>query len=229
MGHKVNPTIFRIGQTTDWKSRWFSRKNYNKFLEQDSVVREWLQKKLAKAGLDRIEIERSANQINAIIFSARPGLIIGRGGAGVEALKNDLQKKLNKINRDQQPPELKLSIEEVKDANSKAAVIAGMIAEQIEKRMPYRRVLKQFLEKVSQTKGVLGVKIVLGGRLDGAEISRREWLSKGKIPLQTLRADIDYATATAFTTYGTVGVKVWIYKGEVFDKQEEKSKDKSSK
>ncbi len=229
MGHKVNPTVFRIGQTTDWKSRWFSKRNYNIFLGQDLTIREWLQKKLAKAGLDRVEIERSANQINAIIFTARPGLIIGRGGAGVEALRKELQKKLNKISRGQQTPEVKLSIEEIRDANSRAAVVAGMIAEQIEKRMPYRRVLKQFLEKISQTKGVQGVKIVLGGRLDGAEISRREWLYKGKIPLQTLRADIDYATATAFTTYGTVGIKVWIYKGEIFEKKKEEPKDGTAK
>ncbi|PJE59840.1 MAG: 30S ribosomal protein S3 [Candidatus Portnoybacteria bacterium CG10_big_fil_rev_8_21_14_0_10_44_7] len=216
MGRKVHPFIFRIGQTTNWKSRWFLQKNYALFLEQDVRMRDFLEKKLKRAGLDRVEIERSAGKIDVHVFSARPGLIIGRGGSGVEELRKTLQKIVDKKSTAQKQT-VKLNIEEVRDVNAKAMVVAGQIVEQIEKRMPFRRVLKQTLEKVAQSKGVLGVKIAVAGRLNGAEIARREWLSKGKIPLQTLRANIDYATATAFTTYGTIGVKVWIYKGEVFE------------
>lgn len=231
MGHKVHPFVFRIGQTKNWKSRWFSQKKYALFLEQDTVVREFLEKKLARSGLDRIEIERSAGKINIIVFSARPGLIIGRGGSGVEELKKQLQKLVNKHSQDKKGPIVEISIEEVRDANARAMVVAGTIVEQIEKRMPYRRVLKMTLDKVSQTKGVLGVKIAVAGRLNGADIARKEWLSEGKIPLQTLRADVDYASTTAHTTYGTIGVKVWIYKGEVFNQSDqdlpEKEKEKT--
>jgi len=228
MGHKVHPTIFRMGKTTNWRSRWFADKKYTLYLEQDVAIRALLSKKLAKAGLDRVEVERSANRVNVIVHAARPGLIIGRGGSGVEEMKKELQKLVNKKSPEGKGVEVKVAIEEVRDGNAKAAVVAGTIVEQIEKRTPFRRVLKQTLEKVSQTKGVEGVKIVVSGRLDGSEIARREWLSDGKIPLQTIRADVDYATATAFTTYGTVGIKVWIYRGEIFEKTAESGKDEKA-
>jgi len=219
MGQKVNPVVFRIGHTEEWKSRWYSKKDYKTYLKQDVTLRDFLTKKLAKAAVDRIEIERSANIINVIIKTARPGIIIGRGGGGIEQIKEDIMKILTQGKTGPiRKFELKLEVEEVKGPESRAAIVAQNIAEQIEKRISYRRVLKQSLEKAMQSKEVEGAKIMIKGRLDGAEIARTEWLAKGKIPLQTLRAKIDFAKATAYTTYGTVGVKVWIYKGEQFDK-----------
>lgn len=215
MGQKVHPMIFRIGQTTDWKSRWFNQKKYKNYLKEDLKIRDFITSKLAKAGLERIEIERSANLIRIIIYTSRPGLIIGRGGTGIDQLREQLQK----IIRSGQKPikqELRLEIEEIKQPESHANIMAQIIAEQIERRIPYRRVIKQALDRISQNKNVEGAKVMIKGRLDGAEIARKEWLSKGKIPLQTLRANIDYAWSTAYTTYGTVGIKVWIYKGEIF-------------
>ncbi len=178
-------------------------------------------KKLAKAGVDKIEIERSGNAVNVIVKTARPGLIIGRGGSGVDQIKEDIKKIVAKGQAVGAPKfEVRLEIEEVKNPDSHAAISAQNMAEQIEKRLPFRRVLKQTLEKILQSKEVRGAKIMMKGRLGGAEIARTEWLAKGSIPLHTLRAIIDYAQATAFTTYGTVGIKVWVYKGEVFDKKE---------
>ncbi|MBU2264567.1 30S ribosomal protein S3, partial [Patescibacteria group bacterium] len=179
--------------------------------------------KLTKAGVDKIEIERSANFLSVIIVAARPGLIIGRGGSGVEDLKKEIKSLLARKLKKAVKMDLRLTIEEVKDAEIRASIVAQGIAEQIEKRLPFRRVLKQTIERVAQSRDVQGVKIMMGGRLDGNEIARHEWLRKGRIPLQTLRADIDYAQVTAFTTYGTVGIKVWIYKKEeVVKKKEEK-------
>jgi len=219
MGQKVHPVGFRLGMTQNWKSRWFSKNKYQEFLEEDFAIRGFLTKKLQKTGIDKVEIERSANAINVIIFSSRPGLLIGRGGAGIEDLKkevlNFLQKKFKKSFKN----ELKISIEEVKNPESKATVVAQNIADQIEKRIPFRRTLKQGLEKIMQSKDVQGAKIMIGGRLDGGEIARREWLAKGKIPLQTLRANVEYADTTAFTTYGTVGIKVWVYFKDIFKKE----------
>lgn len=215
MGQKVNPVAFRLGFTQNWKSRWFNKKKYQEFLKEDFLIRSFLTKKLAKAGLDKIEIERSANSINVIINAARPGLIIGRGGSGIEDLKKATKQYLLRKIRLPLKTDLRLSVEEVKAAESKAAVMAQNMAEQIEKRIPYRRVIRQALERILQNKEVQGAKVMVGGRLDGNEIARREKLYKGKIPLQTLRANIDYAQVTAYTTYGTVGIKVWIYKKEV--------------
>jgi len=214
MGQKVNPVGFRVGITQDWKSHWFSKNKYPEFLEQDLIIRGFLAKKLAKAGVDKIEVDRSANATSVIIYAARPGLIIGRGGAGIEDLKSELKRLLNKKMKLSLKADLKLSVEEIKGPETRAAVVAQGIAEQIEKRMPFRRTMKQALERVMQSKDVLGAKIKIKGRLDGNEIARKEWLRKGRIPLQTLRAGIDYAQATAFTAYGTVGIKVWIYKKE---------------
>jgi len=185
------------------------------FLAEDTKIRDFIYGKLSKAGLAKIEIERAANAVKIIIYTSRPGLIIGRGGTGVEQLRLDLQRIVAK-QRHKEKIELRLEIEEIRQSDVSAPIVAQGIAEQIEKRMLYRRVMKQTLEKIMQNKSVEGAKVMLKGRLDGSEIARREWLAKGRIPLQTLRANIDFGQATAFTTYGTVGIKVWIYKGEIF-------------
>ena len=212
MGQKVNPVAFRLGFSQNWRSRWFNKAKFQQFLKEDFLIREFLIKKLAKAGLDKVEIERSANTINVMIHAARPGIIIGRGGSGIEDIKRACKQHLLRKIRLPLKTDLRLSVEEVKGAESKAAVVAQGMVEQIEKRIPYRRVLRQTLERILQNKEVQGAKVMVGGRLDGNEIARREKLYKGKIPLHTLRANIDYAQATAFTTFGTVGIKVWIYK-----------------
>lgn len=221
MGQKVNPVAFRLGGVQNWKSRWFTTKRYQEFLKEDYLIRNFLLAKLIKAGVDRIDIERSANFLEVIIQAARPGLIIGRGGSGIEDLKKAIKSLLHRKLGKPLKIDLKLSIEELKNAEIKAAPVAQGIAEQIEKRLPFRRVMKQAVERISQSRDVLGVKVMIGGRLDGNEIARREWLRKGRIPLQTLRADIDFAQTTAFTTYGTIGIKVWIYRKEEVEKKKE--------
>ncbi len=218
MGQKVNPVAFRLGGTQNWKSRWFTTKRYQEFLKEDYLIRNFLTTKLVKAGVDRIEIERSANFLEVIIQAARPGLIIGRGGSGIEDLKKEVRSLLARKLKKPLKMDLRLSVEEVKDADIRAAVVGQGMVEQLEKRLPFRRVLRQTIERVAQSRDVQGVKIMVGGRLDGNEIARREWLRKGSIPLQTMRADIDYAQTTAFTTYGTIGIKVWVYKKEEVSK-----------
>lgn len=214
MGHKINPTSFRLKITETWKSRWFSKGNFAKQLQEDVKIREYLAKHLRNAGLVRIDIERMGDgTITVIIKTTKPGLIIGKGGAGIEELKKKIKTKLS-IKK-----ELKVNIEEIREVNLQAQVIANGIAEQIEKRVAFRKLMKQTLEQVMNA-GAKGVKVAIGGRLNGAEIARTEHLSQGKIPLHTLRADIDFSRATAFTTYGTVGIKVWIYKGDVFEGRE---------
>lgn len=225
MGQKVNPVAFRLGGTQNWKSRWFTANKYQEFLKEDYLIRNFLTVKLAKAGLDGIEIERSANATEVIVKAARPGLIIGRGGGGIEDLKKEIKSLLHRKLKKAIKTDLRLSVEEVKNAEIKAAPVAQALVEQIEKRLPFRRVLRMGIEKISQSRDVLGVKIMMGGRLDGNEIARREWLRKGRIPLQTLRADIDYAQATAFTTYGTIGIKVWIYRKEEIVKKKDDRKN----
>ena len=214
MGHKINPTSLRLNITNDtWKSKWFSKANYSKQLKEDVLIREYLAKHLKKAGLVRTDIERTGDgTIVVIIKTTKPGLIIGKGGAGIEELKKKIKTKLA-IKK-----ELKVNIEEVREVNLQAQVIADGITEQIEKRVAFRKLMKQTLEQVMNA-GAKGVKVAIGGRLNGAEIARTEHLSQGKIPLHTLRADIDFARSTAFTTYGTVGVKIWIYKGDVFEEK----------
>lgn len=217
MGNKINPTSYRLNITETWKSKWFSKTNYVEMLREDVRIRQYLEDHLRKAGLSRIDIERKGDgTITVIIWTTKPGLLIGKGGGGAEELKKRIKTKL-KIKK-----ELKVNVEQVHDVNLHAAVIAGGIAEQIEKRVAFRRLMKQSLEAVMQA-GAKGVKVSIGGRLNGAEIARTEHLSSGKIPLHTLRADIDYAKATAHTTYGTIGIKVWIYKGDVFEKKETKA------
>jgi len=207
---KVHPKAFRIKEMTDWDSLGFYEKDFGKLLEEDFVIREFLKKKIGRFRVEKIEIERSLNKVKITIFSARPGLIIGRGGGGVEVLKKELEAKVFKNKRQ----EIKLEIKEIRDPWAQASLAAQWITQQIERRVPYRRVLKQALEKIMATKGVEGARVEVAGRLDGVEIARTEWLKKGRLPRQTLRADIDYARDRAYCSYGVVGVKVWIYKGE---------------
>lgn len=181
--------------------------------------------RLRHAHVESIEIERSPNVMQVFIKTSRPGLLIGRSGEGAEKLKNEIKNRLAKVRRrfgaaPSKNQELKLTIEEVRSPETHAAIAAQTIVDDLEKRMPFRRVIKQALEKIVSAKNVGGVKIAIKGRLDGAEMARYEWLKKGRIPLQTIRADVDYAGKTAFTTYGTIGVKVWVYKGDIFGKAE---------
>ena len=217
MAHKVHPKAFRVKETADWYSRWFERKNYVQSLREDFLIRDYLTEKLKECGVEHIEIERFAGKTNVIINSARPGLIIGRGGSGIEELKKQLVKLLPTAGKNARPKELRLEIREIKNPWESATLTAQWIAQQLERRMPFRKVLKQTIGKVTANKIVQGVKFEVSGRLGGAEIARREGLRKGRLPLQTLRADIDYGFYEANTTYGTIGVKVWIYKGDTFD------------
>lgn len=212
MSHKIHPFSFRIGINTDWKSKWLNKKNYSKYLKQDWDLRNFIKKKLSNAAVKEILIERSANLVNITIHSSRPGIVIGRGGTGIEDLKKALKNRL-----ENKKIEIRLEVQEVKSPGTHAQLVAQNIASELERRIPYRRVLKRALDRVSQEKIVKGAKILVSGRLNGAEIARSQWLSYGKIPLGTLRADIDFAESPAYTTYGVVGVKVWIYKGEVFE------------
>ncbi len=218
--HHVHPFIFRVGETRAWLSRWFSRKKQGEYLIEDTILREWLEKKLRQAHIKTVEFERSPNATQIIIKTARPGILIGRGGEGAERLKKEIQQKLRKIGKRfhiaPEKRDIKLTIEEVRFPETHAAVAAQMLADDLEKRLPFRRVLKQGLDKISASPQVQGVKISLKGRLGGAEMARYEHAKYGRIPLQTLRADVDYAHQTAYTSYGTIGVKVWIYKGDVF-------------
>ncbi len=213
MGNKVNPIGVRVGITSTWKSRWFGRKQtYRDQLRKDVLLREFVLDKWKAAAIAMVEIERSANAVHLMIHTARPGVLIGRGGTGIEDLTRVIKKRFfagKKV-------DLKVDVLEVKSPETNATLVGQQVAEQLEKRVAFRRVLKSMLDQVEANKSVQGVKIEICGRLGGAEMSRREWLSRGKIPLHTLRADIDFACVKAQTTYGVIGIKVWIYKGEKF-------------
>ncbi|MCJ7786899.1 30S ribosomal protein S3 [Patescibacteria group bacterium] len=215
MSHKVHPKVFRIKEVTDWDSRGFYKKNFPEYLKEDFEIREFLRKKLKNMGVEKIEIERFPRKLNIIITSARPGFIIGRGGGGVGELKKELERIFSKNRADKK--ELGIEIREIKDPWLSASLSAEWIAQQIEKRVHHRRVLKRALDKITAHKVVQGARVEVAGRLNGVMISRTEWLKKGRLPLQTLRAVIDYAKARAYCTYGVVGVKVWIYKGDKFE------------
>lgn len=218
MSHTVHPYSHRLGIIRDWKSRWFaSHKKFRDFLKADVLLREFLEKKLKGMYISSIEMERGDKSLRLIIKTSRPGVIIGRNGEGSVKLRNDVIKFLTK-HKLLLGQEIKMDIEEVRSPESNSAIVAQMIAEGLEKRMPFRRVMKQTVEKVMANRDVLGIKIYLGGRLGGADMARSEVLKKGRIPLQTLRADIDYATGRATIPQGDLGIKVWIYKGEIFDK-----------
>ena len=217
MSKTVHPYSFRLGILRNWKSRWFNLRNYKKLLKADILLKEWLQKKMQGMYVENIEIERGSSFLHIIVKTSRPGLLIGRKGGGSENLKKEIIKKLQKINAEI-PREVKLTIEEVSSPETQAGIMAQIIAENLEKRTPFRRVMKQALEKIISNKDVKGAKVALAGRLNGSEMSRREWLKKGRLPLQTLRADIDFARARASLPYGDIGIKVWIYRGEKFNK-----------
>lgn len=221
MSKVVHPYAHRLVILRDWKSRWFATKDYVKNLSVDVTIRGYLEKRLRGFYVSSVEIERGQNAIKITLRTSRPGMIIGRSGEGATKLKADIIKEIKRaklvISED-----IKLEIAEVPNPDADAKIVAFMIAEGLEKRLPYRRVMKQMIEKVMAVRGVHGVKLYLGGRLGGAEISRSEVLKRGSVPLQTFRADIDYARETARLSYGGLGIKVWIYKGEVFDKEEKK-------
>ena len=219
MSHSVHPYSHRLGIIRDWKSRWFSNgKDFRNALKADILLREYLEKKLRGTYVASIEMERNQKSFRIIIKTSRPGVIIGRSGDGTTKLRADITKFFTKHKLDI-PKDFKLDIEEIKSPESNAAVVAYMIAEGLEKRMPFRRVMKQTIEKVMANRDVQGVRVYLGGRLGGADMARSEELKKGRIPLQTLRADIDYAQEKAHMTYGDIGIKVWIYRGEIFKKK----------
>ncbi len=213
MGQKVHPNSFRLGTVYTWKSKWFSAREYRQLLAEDLHIRKWLKGKLRGSGVAKVEIERSPSSVNVIVHTAKPGLIIGRGGAQVEELKKAIKEKFLKANTN-----LQLTIQEVAKGAVSANVAAENMALEIEKRMPFRRVMKQAIDNVMKS-GALGVKVMCAGRLNGAEIARTEVLSAGTVPLQTIRAEVDYGRTVAHTTYGDIGIKVWVYKGEVFNNQ----------
>jgi len=207
MAHKVNPKIFRIGLTQGWTSVWFSKKNYQKNLKEDLEIRKFLEKKLGKGIIEEVKIERIGNKTVVIIKTPKPGVIIGRGGEGVELLSKIIRKMANS-------KEVRVDIEEVKEFSMSASMVAQQIAQDIERRVPYRRAVKRATFRVSQKKEVKGIKVKVKGRLNGAEIARSETFKSGNLPLQTLRGDVDYSEVRARCSYGTIGIKVWLYKGE---------------
>jgi len=223
MSHTVHPYSHRLGIIKDWKSRWFSEgAKFKDFLKADIAVREYLKKKLRGMYTSGVEIERSEKSVRIIIKTSRPGLLIGRSGEGAVKLRNDittLLKKKGLLGKE----ELKIDVEEIKSPESHAHIVSQMVAEALEKRLPFRRVLKSTIEKVMANRDVKGVRILLGGRLGGAEIARSEELKRGRIPLQTFRADIDFSRYEAKMTYGSIGIKTWIYRGDIFKEKSPKT------
>ena len=207
MGQKVHPTGFRVGVIRDWNSKWYAdSRNFADYLVEDQKIRKFLKKKLYLAGISKIEIERTAKSIKVNLYAAKPGIIIGKGGAGVESVRAELKKLIGK--------DININIVEVKNVDLDAQLVAENIAGQLERRISFRRAMKQCMQK-SVKAGALGIKTSVSGRLGGADMARTEFYKEGNIPLQTLRADIDYGFAEADTTYGKIDVKVWIYKGEI--------------
>jgi len=217
MSKKVHPYAHRLGILRDWKSRWFAgKKQYRDYLIGDVKIREFVMEQYRTASVSSVEIERSPKSTRVIIRTSRPGVIIGRQGEGAKKLRRDIVTMMNKNNL-QVTDDLKIDISEVQSPDSDAAVVAYSIADGLQKRLPFRRVIKQTLDRVMAVRGVKGARIVIGGRLNGAEMARTEEVKRGSIPLQTFRADIDFARERARLPYGTLGIKVWIYKGEVFE------------
>jgi len=227
MGQKVNPHGLRVGVIKDWDSKWYSEDKFADFLAEDYNIRKFLKKKLYAAGISKIEILRKAEKVEVVVFTQKPGIVIGKGGAGIETTKKDLQKFLGK-------KEISLDVQEVKKPDADAQLVAENIAQQLENRVSYRRAIKSCMTRTmkkdnrgNSITGALGIKACVSGRIGGADMARTEFYNEGTIPLQTLRADIDYGFAEADTTYGKVGVKVWIYKGEVLPTKGH-SEDKAS-
>ncbi len=221
MGQKVNPHGLRVGVIKDWDSKWYAEADFSDFLAEDYEIRKFLKKKLYSAGISRIEIERASDRVKVVIYTAKPGVVIGKGGAEIEVTKKELSKMTGK--------KVLVDIKEVKRPDKDAQLVAENIAQQLENRISFRRAMKSCMGRTMKS-GALGIKTSVSGRLGGADMARTEFYSEGTIPLQTLRADIDYGFAEADTTYGKVGVKVWIYKGEVLPakKNEEKTVQEGS-
>ncbi|MGI0485330.1 30S ribosomal protein S3 [Pantanalinema rosaneae CENA516] len=216
MGQKIHPTGFRLGIIQDHRSRWFADTNrYPELLQEDYKIRRFVEKNLSSAGISEVRIERKADQIDLEVRTARPGVVVGRGGAGIESLRSGLQKELGGSDR-----QIRINVVEVARVDADAALIAEYIAQQLERRVSFRRVVRQAIQR-AQRAGIEGIKVQVSGRLNGAEIARPEWTREGRVPLHTLRADIDYAYCTASTIYGTLGIKVWVFKGEIIPGQEE--------
>ncbi|MDZ4132766.1 MAG: 30S ribosomal protein S3 [Dethiobacteria bacterium] len=215
MGQKVSPIGFRIGIIRDWDARWFASKNYKELLHEDLAIRDYVKKKLESASVSRIEIERAANNLRINIHTAKPGMVIGRGGAGVEDLRKQLEAMTEK--------KVHLNIIEIKKPEMDAFLVAESVASQLERRIAFRRAMKQAVFRTMRN-GAKGIKIACSGRLGGSEMARNESYHEGTVPLQTLRADIDYGLTEARTTYGRIGVKVWIYKGEILPSKPSKEK-----
>lgn len=208
MGQKVHPYGFRVGYNKDWHSHWFAKKEFADFLAEDLQLKRDLKKRFAGSGVSHIDVERAANRLKILIYTSRPGIIIGRKGADIEKLREDLSVKTGR--------EVMISIQEIRHPELNAQLQAEKIAQQLEKRIAFRRAMKKAMEE-SQKFGAEGIKVMISGRLNGAEIARTEWSLEGRLPLHTLRADIDYGFAEALTTFGIIGVKVWIYRGEILD------------
>ena len=213
MGQKVHPYGFRLGYNKNWQSRWFSKKEYPAFVYEDSKIRAYVKKLLLHASISRLEIERAGGKVRLLISTARPGIVIGKKGVEIEKLRNDLRQKFGR--------EFSLEINEIRRPEVEAQIVAEGIAQQLERRVAFRRAMKRTVS-LARKAGGEGIKVTCAGRLAGAEIARTEWYRDGRVPLQTLRADIDYGFAEARTTYGIIGVKVWIYKGEILDKEVER-------
>ena len=222
MGQKVHPTGFRLGISSDWTSKWYAEgRDYAKFLNSDLEIRKYLKDKLSQASVSRIQIERPARAAFVVIHTARPGIVIGKKGEDVEALRKEIARRMDlNINN------VKINIEEIRKPEIDAQLVSESVAQQLERRIMFRRAMKRAVSNAMRL-GALGVKINVAGRLNGAEIARTEWYREGRVPLHTLRAEIDYGTAEAATTYGIIGIKTWIFKGEVFD-LESKNKEESS-
>lgn len=221
MGQKVHPKSFRLKVNKTWDSKWYADGDFAAYLKQDCLIRKFIQRKLKAAHVSRVEIERSSSGIIVNVYAAKPGMIIGRGGQGVEVLKKEMHNEVLKdaFSRKKGLKNINLNIFEVSNPAIDGAIIVQSIAADLEKRMPFRRVIKQAIGRAEKG-GAKGVKIMVSGRLDGAEIARRETLFSGKIPLHTLRADIDYSRGAAQTIYGKIGIKVWVYKGDIFEAKE---------
>jgi small subunit ribosomal protein S3 len=208
MGQKVHPYGFRVGYNKDWHSHWFAKREYAQFLAEDLQLKSELKRKFAGGGVSHIDIERAAARLKIVIYTSRPGIIIGRKGAEIDKLREDLSRKTGR--------EVMISIQEIRHPELNAQLQAEKIAQQLEKRIAFRRAMKKTMEE-SQRFGAQGIKVMISGRLNGAEIARTEWSLQGRLPLHTLRADIDFGFAEALTTFGIIGVKVWIYRGEILD------------
>jgi small subunit ribosomal protein S3 len=214
VGQKVNPVGMRVGIIRDWESKWFAGKDFGTLLMEDVKIREYLKKKLKDSAVSHIEIERAANRVNVTIHTAKPGMVIGKGGAEVEVIRTYIASLSNK--------KVHINIAEIKNPEIDAILVAEAIAQQLERRVSFRRAMKQAMQRTMRS-GAKGIKVATSGRLGGAEIARTEGYSEGTVPLHTLRADIDYGTAEAATTYGRIGVKVWIYRGEVLPTAKKKA------